>query len=425
MKAWFNYARPLIAATALVVGVAACDETLEGGIACPTLCPSPIAQVLDTTILAVEFDTTVSGFPPLGSEQELLLASRGDTLDARAIIRFDSIPTTYRFPTTGVDSNITAPDSAMIYLKVADADTLGPPITIELYDVDLKSATEDTVTSELVAAFDPSRLIGSRTFAAESLLKDTLKISFDPAKIMEKIQGDEAYRRLRLGVKISAPTSAQITIYAQNGGAPPILYFRPAPDSGVFPVVLGVYSKTPLLPFVASDLADFQLIAKGPAPEPANVLRVGGLPGRRVYLRFNIPSAILDSSEIIRARLLMTQRPNPSAPDALDTAGVQPFAVAAGSVITDFSRLLFFLQFPQDTVGVVPADSQVVPFEIIDLVRSWRGTTAAKTPRAIALRATREGASGWLADFWSSEAAESLRPRLRIYYVPRKPQGIQ
>lgn len=409
----------------MAVVVSACDETLEGGIACPSLCPAPTAQVLDTTMLAVEFDTTISGFPPLGTEQQLLLATRGDTLDTRAIVRFDTIPTTYRVPATGVDSNITQVDSALIYLKVASADTLGPPITIELYDVDLRNAHEDTVASELVTAFDPARLIGSRTFAAESLLSDTLKIPFDPAKILEKIQAEEQFRRLRVGVRISAPTSAQITVYAQNGGYTPILYFRPAPDSGVTPVVLGAFSRTPTLPFIAADLADFQLVAAGPAPEPPSVLRVGGTPGKRAYLRLNIPSFILDSSAVIRAQLLLTQRPNPTAPDALDSAGVQTFAVVAGSAITDFSRLLFFLQGGRDSALVAPADSGVVAFEIIDLLRTWRGTDAAKTPRAIALRAGLEGTQAWLADFYSIEAAESLRPRLRIWYVPRTQRGIQ
>ncbi len=424
MKAWVKYARPLFAATVIAVAVTACDETLEGGIACPALCPAPTSQVRDTTILAVELDSTIGGFPSIGSEPEILLATRGDTLDTRAVIRFDSLPTTYQIPTTGVDSNITQVDSAMLLLKVADADTLGPPITVELYDVD-SLAGDDTTLAVLLPKFDPSFLIGSKTIPAESLYKDTVRVPIDNAMLLQKILRTDAPHRLRLGVRITASKPAQIRISSQNGNFGQLLRFRVAPDTAVAPVTMAAYSATPGLTFLASDLADFQLIVKAPAAEPAGVLRVGGLPGKRAYMRFNIPAQILDSSSIIRAQLLMTQVPRPSTPDALDSAGVQPFAVAAGAVITDLTRLMEFLEGAQDSVRVVPADARVVPFEIIGLLRAWRGTTADKTPRAIALKATTEGTRGWLADFYSNEAADALRPRLKIYYVPRTEQGLR
>lgn len=424
MKAWVKYARPLFAATVLVAAVSACDETLEGGIACPALCPAPTTQVRDTTIFAVELDTTVGGFPSIGSEPEILLASRGDTLDTRAVIRFDSLPTTYQDASTGVDSNITQVDSAVLLLKVADADTLGPPVTVELYDVD-SLAGDDTTLAVLLPRFDPSFRIGSVTIPAESLYKDTLRVPIDNAILLQKILRTDAPHRLRLGVRITAPSSAQLRISSQNGNFGQLLRFRAAADTAVQPVTLAAYSATPDLTFLASDLGDFQLIVKASPAEPAGVLRVGGLPGKRVYMRLGIPTQILDSSSIIRAQLLLTQIPRPGTPDALDSAGVQPFAVAAGAVITDITRLMQFLEGAQDSVRVVPADARVVPFEIIGLLRAWRGTTPDKTPRAIALRATTEGTRGWFADFYSNEAADAVRPRLKIYYVPRTEQGLR
>ena len=49
-------------------------------------------------------DTTVTGLPPIGNETFMMLASHGDTLDARAIVRFDTLPQTYS--KNSIDSTI-------------------------------------------------------------------------------------------------------------------------------------------------------------------------------------------------------------------------------------------------------------------------------------------------------------------------------
>src|SRR5687767_8527113 len=70
----------------------ACGEDLNGTAGCPSLCPEQNSVSVDTvleTFAAV--DTTVIGFPVVGTEPFLLVASRGDTLDARVVIRFDSL----------------------------------------------------------------------------------------------------------------------------------------------------------------------------------------------------------------------------------------------------------------------------------------------------------------------------------------------
>ena len=41
-------------------------------------------------------DTTIAGYPLLGTEPELLVAASGDSIDVRGIVRFDSIPFEYR-----------------------------------------------------------------------------------------------------------------------------------------------------------------------------------------------------------------------------------------------------------------------------------------------------------------------------------------
>ena len=103
-----------VLAVMLAAGAGACAESLDGGAGCPKLCPLQTLTVLDTTITPVlVFDSTFVGFPELGTEQELLLATRGDTLEVRAVIRFDTITTSVT-PTNDTTRAITQVDSAFL-----------------------------------------------------------------------------------------------------------------------------------------------------------------------------------------------------------------------------------------------------------------------------------------------------------------------
>jgi hypothetical protein len=84
----------VMAALVAAVTVVACTEDYEGGAACPALCPEQNVVVIDTTFDPVVLDTTVFPFPTTGTETELLLARRGDTVDTRPVIRFDSLRST-------------------------------------------------------------------------------------------------------------------------------------------------------------------------------------------------------------------------------------------------------------------------------------------------------------------------------------------
>lgn len=419
MKAWTRKAVPLLLFALLATGLAACDETLEGGLGCAVLCPEVPLGVEQDTLYAVTLDSALGGFPAIGTEGQLMLSVRGDTFDARAVIRFDSLPATFRHRNSVTDSAIVYVDSVTLRFLVARVDTLGPDFTVELYDVGVETG-DDTSAATLVPLFEPSRLIGSRTFVAAEV-GDTLFVPIDSAVVRQKIEATTAAaRRLRVGARLVASGSTELVVFSSNAAAAPELRMRVSPDTNVFPIHLGPVSRTPSGPeALAADLADFQLIAVAPPPPPGDVLRVGGLPATRAYLRFDVPARIVDSSSIVRAQLQLVQRPNLTGPLATDTGGVQAFAVASGTVLTDIRRALDFLVEGGDTTRLVPADSGLRAIEIISVVRSWRNTTVERTPRAVALRSTREGDSPWLVDFYSNEAAAEVRPRLVITYVPR------
>src|SRR5687768_10987997 len=100
MERVFDLRRPIglfCVAAVLLIGLGACREKLDGGAACPALCPEQGLEVRDTTLFPFEFpspvaiDSTIFGFPPLGTELQLLLANRGDSLRTAAIARFDTL----------------------------------------------------------------------------------------------------------------------------------------------------------------------------------------------------------------------------------------------------------------------------------------------------------------------------------------------
>jgi hypothetical protein len=426
VKSRFSSVRPFVAATAIALAFGACDEQINGGGACPALCPGQQAQLRDTTFFAIALDTTIAGFPAVGSEEQFFVAAMGDTLETAAVIRFDSLPTVFRRTTSTTDSVIMAVDSAYLRLTILTGDTLGLATTLDVYDVDLDGAEEADPLS-VASAFTAGRLIGSRTIPADSL-RDSVLVPIDNAKLFARIQeADASRRRMRLGVKIRDGGARKIRITSSNGGAFSQIVFRPSLDTAVPKLVVGNLSKTPDEPIIATDFIDYQVILKGPPEPPAGVLRVGGLPGRRTYLRFDIPPAILDSSAVVRATLQLTQRPARFSPEAGDTLQLAHYGVVASTAVTDLSRALLFIdRLPSlaDTLRVTPADSGLREFEIIGWVRVWKGTTANKTPRALALRLPAEGLSASLIDIFSLEAPAAVRPRLRLTYLPKSTDAV-
>jgi hypothetical protein len=409
--------------------LAGCDERLDTGSACPVLCPGQRAMLRDTTFFAVTFDSSVAGFPAQGSETEYFIASMGDTLETVAVVRYDSLPTTFRYATTAEDSLIYAVDSANIFL-LPQVDTVGPPLTIEIYSVDLGGPDDDD--PDLAATvLTPDRLIGSRKIPGDSV-RDSIVVMIDNAAVLAVIQAqqqDTAARGLRIAIKVNAGTDGRnyLRLFSsETPGSHARLRFRPHFDPVVGKVEVNPRSRAPENVFIRGPMRDYLIVVREAAAAPADVLRVGGIPGRRIYMEFEIPQFLIDSTDLVRATVELTQRPNPTAPRATDTLTLRELRVIAGPEVTDLDRRLLFVdRFRSlDTLALVAADSGLRQFEMIDLVQSWRGTLPERTPRSLALFAPEEGIVPQFIDFYSSEAPESVRPRLRIFYLPRAEGGL-
>lgn len=432
----------LAAAFAATLTVAACSETLDAGAGCPLLCAQVPIELRDTIVDAVVVDSSLTGYPAIGFEDFPLLANLGDTLETRVIIRFDTLFNTFRHPLNVlVDSAITRIDSAQLAVRlvfpVIDSTRV---LTIRAYDVDTVLPPEslaDTMVATLAPLFRPERELGSVTFIASQLgdsvqkSDSTVRIPIDAARLLAKVTGND---RLRVGLVLESAVPTAIRLAGAGALNTIALRYWVTPDTTVAPIAVLPRSKTPTSePFTAAALADYQIVTRGYPLPSDGLLAVGGVPGTRTYLRFELPRRITDSSRVVRAALLLTQAPNRLSPSRNDTLVVLPDVVLASESITNLRQAV---QFTSRTFGVggqaaaipvlrlVPSDSGTRTIEMAALIQSWRLTRASEMPRALVLRAEYVGRPGGAVLFYSREAPASVRPRLRLTYAPRLEFGL-
>ncbi|MGI8618637.1 MAG: hypothetical protein ACR2L6_06045 [Gemmatimonadaceae bacterium] len=413
----------ILALLCAALAAGACSEKLDNAVGCPELCPNQGIEVINVTIDPVVLDSTVNAIFPFGTEPSMLLASRGDTVDSRVIVRFDSLPQRYRRVAADTTTTaITTVDSAFLQLKLdlAEKQQSGP-LTVSAYDVDTQAG--DTSAAALLPLFTADRLIGSQTFSATDL-KDSVRVPLSNSAVLAKAQ---AKARLRIGLRITGGTG-QLQIRSTESLQPSQLSFRVSPDTVVRPLTFTPFSRTPAdSAQLQLDFADFRLLVRTPPGGPRQALLVGALPSKRTYMRFLIPKSILDSSSVVRATLLLTQMPNRGF-GPLDTVLVVTHIGIGGPAITDpeqASRLIAAWEFTRvDSLRVAASDSGVREIELAPLLRIWRAQGDTVGPRAIVLRSAREGVSAAEAWFFSAESAPALRPRLRLSYTPSNPFGL-
>jgi hypothetical protein len=408
-----------VAAIALVVGIAGCSEDLSSGLACPTLCVASGNNFRDTTLDAVELDTTIAGFPTLGLATSLLLASRKDTVQSSIVIRFDSLPTSVVLSGATDTTTISGVDSA--YLRIVIDSTGGQGASqaiLQAYDVDSVTLQNPT-PAQVEMLFRPDRLIGSVPVTPIAA-RDTIRIPLSNAALFSKLH---SHSRVRIGLRLAGTTSAQLRIVAFNGGVgSPLISFDDPADTAYIPV--GVAPQTDIAGATVEEVLSATVYSLADTPTAnadAQTLVVGGYPSRRSYLRFVLPPAIIDSSTIVRAELVLSQRRSPGV-DPTDSLFVVPLVSTATYLVTDIRRAMdlaaegYFAGL--DSLRLTPGDSGTQTLNVLSVVRTW-SLLNTKITRAIILRSSKEGSQPAEARFFSSEGPPALRPKLRITYLPR------
>jgi hypothetical protein len=428
MRRSVTHAATLAIAAASVLAIHGCSEKLEGGAGCPIVCPNQNVELRDTVLAAVTLDTTLAAYPALGEEPNLLLTWRPDTLETRIVIRYDTLPTTYTPTGSTTSAPIDRLDSARLSIRLRlPVPRPDQTVTVEAYDVDT-TVVDDTVTTTMLPLFRPDRFLGSRTFKPSDFATTTdtlVTIPIDSVYVLAKIQSSA---RLRVGLIVRASESAEIAFHSVNGGRSEILTLTIA-SSPLITRSTGPYSATPSERFVADGLSDFVIVAQRRPPDaPTEVLPIGGLPGRRGYLRFELPSKIVDSTSVVRATLLLTQYPNRLAARPAESISLYPQPVVASELVTDLHKAANLLgavnALRLDSLRTAPQDSGDVSIEVVGVLQAWRATKPERAMRAMVLRLPTEGVAPNELYFFSTEAEEALRPRLRIVYGPRVGIGL-
>ncbi|HUF30428.1 MAG TPA: hypothetical protein VMM77_07150 [Gemmatimonadaceae bacterium] len=403
--------------------IAGCSEDLDGGAACPVLCPEQGLEVRDTVLYPVVFDSSLSGYPLIGTEPAIILARRGDTLVTAGVARFDTLLHRITRGDTA-QRTITGIDTADLILVIGAAPIARDSVTIELYDVDTTVTGIDTAAVRQL--FRPDRFISSRKFHKDSLI-GTRRIPVPAAFLAPRII---AGQRVRFGIAVRGDSSVQLQMLtAESQGAAILSYLARAPADTQTLSIVASSNVAPTPGAAASSFADYQVILDGILPPPG-VLAVGGVPGNRTYLRFAIPPGLIESNTIVRALLIMTQLPN-RAIDPGDTLLLLPRLVQATSVLDPEPGKAALLlgniaSFPMPPISITAADSGQQQFQIATAIAVWRQSPDQTFTRALVLQALDEGLAPHTALFYSNDSSvpQGQRPHLLISYVPRAGFGL-
>ena len=426
-----------LVAVATVIG--ACQENLAGGAACPALCPDTLT-VKDTVLSGTDaFDTltNVVGIPPLGTEQQLLVANYvqgGDSVQTAAILRFDSLirilPDT---DTLAAPKPITRVDSSGVKITViaptdSTRDTILVPdtVTFLVFDVDANAPDLDTGAVHAQLNNPP---IASRVVPRDSV-KGAISIRIDTGWVAEHVRDG---KRIRLGIRIQSAKSTQLRIGSADGGLPASLFYFGFSDTSKAFTQRNVNTHTNGSPPFNS-LADYDLVLKGTPPPAAGILAAGGIPGSRIYMRFSVPSALIDSSAtIVRANLIMHQLANVDfgTADTADTILLQTGVVQASPGVTNIAAATLLAASPGSlgitgvpTINFRPEVARPDTIPLVGVFPLWRRLGPLRSQRAIVLESTREGIEPRQYLFYSNTAADSLKPRIEISYIPRSGFGL-
>lgn len=430
------------------LAAAACSEHLNGGAACPALCPGQNLQVIDTTFrvdhLSPVYDTTIASFPLLGQEPALLVAHIPRRADIRAILRFDSLPNQWSAPlhdTGSVAHKSTVAHNAVLWFTVDRANVAATrgsdQIQFLVYDVD---TTADTTVAVLSSMFDSKHFLGaSRTYLASAFgdtsnatSQDTVVIHLDTAKVLAKALGS---RKLRLGI-VAQPANSftdgvRLTIRTTSP-APFVRYvgsLDSLKDTNYAKVTSNLRSVTPVTDSsLLVRLSRYPLIVQGAIPDSLTALNIGGMPARRVYLRFGLPKRIIDTANVIRATLMLHPKPQPLQLPG-DTLALYPWPVVSSNKVRTPAEATNFIVsntiYSLDSVRVQPSGSTVVALDFANAVKNWQNISDTLNTRSIVLRILTEGATPLEASFWSSFAPDTaLRPHVRLQYVKRSGFGV-
>jgi hypothetical protein len=306
----------------------------------------------------------------------LLYITRRDTNATNLTLRFFRLPKTVDSTTTFSDVSGPFTDSLVRTLNI---DSLLAK-TNRKDSVTGDSAVVDTINNRLVLSvkFDSA--------AARYIATDSGAIAF--------------------GIRVSADSLASIAL--AKGLLGPTLTWYVQVDS------MGVTTAHRTLGTFFASFATF--VSNPPAAPIDSTLAVGGVPSARSIMRLAFPRAIRDSSQIIRATMLLV----PAVP-ARGTP-IDSFAMEIHAVLVDLgakSPIAVDVGHTDSTMIHI-GTTDTVRIEVTNILQAWAADST--QPTTFVLAARDEAQSFAEIRFYPTIAA-AFRPSLQITYVRRYPFG--
>lgn len=384
----------------LLLGVAACNEDVTAPGMCPDFCPAVRIGLVDSLFAtSVERDSSYRGFADPYNASSMQV-SRGGTVESRLVMRFNP------FAEELDDGPVVAIDSFVLTLTLdRRSDVQGLELGIFHLPVSVDTAT---VFADVEPFFQDSTQVASFTIpdsVSEGAVAATL-----PGDAFPTLDADSLVAAIGLAVKSPSGFASFETINANATGATLTRYVQV--DSADGETAARSEPVAPIMDnYVLNDIP----------PPGATVLAVGGVPAARALLRVVLPRDVVDSSNVLRATLIMV----PAEP-VIGAPGDTVF-LRAKAVATDVGPKSPFVEIPVDTlplgrVDVPVGTTEPVRIDITHILRSW--SLDAARPRSFMLMVANEAASFAEFRFFSSASAAD-RPVLQVTYAPPVAGGSQ
>ena len=400
MRAGSLISRPIVWIGLLAAVVLGCQEELTAPAECPTLCPGEF-EVRDTVLPALPAqDSSFEGYVLAGQGLGLRVSNQLPVSNDRAVVRFNPRPDSILVADTFRTYTI---DSVALELSVIRRDTAVDGLKLFLYRLPATVDTGVTFT-DVENALIPANLIDSFT-VADSLVTARLRTVLSGADLAKVDIPPADSGKLAFGVRIEAPVPTGVLVGSVSSGSSAPLFLN----------------------YVHADIADTTLqrrtitvgtgfntfVSETKPPLDPNLLTVGGVPSARALIRFDLPPALRDSAQILRASLeVVPTGPVPGLPN--DSA-----IVVTREVLADFGgkSAVSSTRFVEATLFTGQTDTLRV--EVVRLVQDWQ---VGNVPFAfmLALGPSDEGSSFTRATFGSTRSPAG-QPRLRVTYLKRFP----
>ena len=385
-----------LAAAAVLIAAAGCQEKLTAPGDCPGLCPSGTTELFDEVVQG-ERDTTYTGFVQPGQGVSLLVANGVQGEESRGIVRFirrsDSVLVQDTLRPLTVDS-------VTLSIFVQDRDKAVPGLQVEIFKLPPTVAVDQATTfAEVEAALTPDRRI------ALVGIPDTLT----RGAVFARLAGDIAFvpeddRVLRLAYRLVSPSPTSVRIGSGNSGSETpafISYGRVAVEDTTL--------RRQVVPRIVA-FSSFVGLGAGAPPDPT-ALVAGGVPSSRALLRFTLPPRVRDSAQIVRATLqlvpLVPVRGLLADTAELDVRGILSDLDAKSPRLSNEGRTVF--------QALPAAATDTVRIDVTNIVELWQAGVG--LPPALMLGISPEASSFTVGVFGSAESPAGFRPSLRITYA--------